>query len=363
MSNTNSNRLLSLDTLRGFDMLWIIGATEIIRVLGKSYGWFPGLVKTFSHAEWIGLHAYDMIFPLFMFISGVAIPFSILRRLESGVSKKEIILKAAKRAIILIIFGIIYNGTLSFEKIRIPGVLGQIGIAYFFATLIMVNTKSIKQQIFWLAGLFAGVSALQLFFPVPGSGMGVFTPTGAINAWLDGMLIPFRADDLPNDPEGFLCSISAIGITLMGAIAGEILKSEKYSGNRKTMILLIAGLALMVFGFLVSPVYPIIKKAWTTTFNLTAGGISMMLMAIFYWIIDVKNKQGWTLFFRVIGLNSITIYLMARLVSFRSISEFFLGGIANKTGINHQLLIVIGMLTIEWLVLYFFYKKKIFLRV
>jgi predicted acyltransferase len=119
----------------------------------------------------------------------------------------------------------------------------------------------------------------------------------------------------------------------------------------------------MTAGFLLSPVYPIIKKAWTTTFNMTAGGISMMLMALFYWIIDVKKIQGWTFFFTVIGLNSITIYLLTRIVRFRQISEFFFGGIIKKTGINNDLGIVIGMLILEWLVLYYFYKKKIFLKV
>ncbi len=191
----------------------------------------------------------------------------------------------------------------------------------------------------------------------------VINPDGSVNSWLDQLILPGRLYKPTFDPEGVLCSISAIAITLTGAITGNFLRNENYTGNKKTMIIAFTGVVFLIFGFLLSPFYPIIKKAWTTTFNLTAGGISLILMAAFYWLIDVKKIQKWTLILRVIGLNSITIYLLNRIISFRSVSEFFFEGIAKIPWLNHQMVIAIGILIIEWGVLYYLYKKNIFLRV
>ena len=363
-TTTINKRLLSLDTLRGVDMFWIIGAEELVRHLAKIWPSFVPLSNQLSHADWIGLHAYDLVFPLFMFISGVAIPISLSRKLEQGASRQVIIRKVAIRVIILIILGIIYNGGLSFEKVRFASVLGQIGIAYMIASLIFLYTKNIKQQLYWMAGILVGYSALQLIVPVPGSAMGVLTAEGSINSWIDRMLIPgtlYRGG--PYDPEGILSSISASFMTLTGVVTGGLFRSKNYSGNKKTLILIISGVVLLLAGILLSSFYPIIKRIWTSTFNMAAGGISLLLMALFYWIIDVRKIQRWTFFFRVIGLNSITIYLIHRIVDIESISEFLFSGVHLVTKINSQLVILVGIIVIEWVLLYFLYKRKIFLKV
>jgi len=130
------SRVKSLDALRGFDMFWIMGAEELVRHLAKLWPSITPFANQLTHAEWIGLNAYDLVFPLFMFISGVAIPIALSRKLEQGVSKQKVIRKVAIRVVTLLVLGIIYNGGLSFESVRFASVLGQIGIAYLIASLI-----------------------------------------------------------------------------------------------------------------------------------------------------------------------------------------------------------------------------------
>ncbi len=357
------SRLKSLDALRGFDMFWIMGAEELVHHLAKLWPSITPLSNQLSHAEWTGLHAYDLIFPLFMFISGVAIPMALTRKLEQGASKQKVIRKVVIRVITLLVLGIIYNGGLSFESVRFASVLGQIGIAYMIASLIFVYSKGIKQQLFWMGGILAGYSALQFLFPVPGHGMGVLTAEGSINSWIDQAILPGRLYGHTYDPEGPLCCLSASFVTLSGVVAGGILRSKIYSGNKKALILVISGALFLLVAILLSPVYPIIKRIWTATFDLAAGGIALMLMGLFYWIIDVMKMQNWTLFFRVIGMNSITIYMMSRIVDFEHISDFLFRGIPHVTGLDEKAIIMTGVLVIEWLILYFFYRRKIFLKV
>lgn len=364
MSEKKDNkRLVFLDTLRGFDMFWIIGGEELIRALASVFPVLTPFGEQLIHAKWAGLHFYDLIFPLFMFISGVAIPYAITRKLESGVPKRELIQKVVKRAFILIVLGIIYNGGLSFENVRFASVLGQIGIAYLIAAIIVLNTKSLKTQLIWLFSIMFGYSALQLLFPTPGFGMGNLSAEGSINAWIDQLLLPGRMHRATYDPEGILCTLSASVMTLIGAITGGLIRSNKYSENKNIQIIVSAGALFLILGLLISPYYPIVKRIWTTPFNLAAGGISLLLTGLFYWIIDVKGFQKWTFFFRVIGLNSITIYLLNRMVNFEEISEFLFGGIAVFAGHLNHVTLIVGILLIEWILLYFLYQRKIFLKV
>ncbi|MDD4193197.1 MAG: DUF5009 domain-containing protein [Mangrovibacterium sp.] len=361
-----AQRLFSLDALRGFDMFWITGGGTIVSALAAWSGaaWLQAVNNQFHHAEWAGFRFEDLIFPLFMFISGVAIPFSLLLKLEKGVAKTQLAKKAAKRGLILVILGMVYNGIFEngFENPRFASVLGQIGLAYLLASLIVIYTRSFKTRLYWLGGILAGYSLIQLVVPVPGIGAGVLTPEGCINGYIDRMLLPGRLHGGLYDPEGLLCIISATAITLMGTVAGSILRNQKTTDSKKVITLLLIGISSVVIALLLSTVYPVIKKCWTSTFNLLAGGIGFVLMGVFYWIIDVKGWKKWSFFFRIIGLNSIFIYLLYGFINVGEVCRQFFGWtviLGSVEPVIHTFLRVM----LVWMLLYYMYKKNIFLRV
>jgi predicted acyltransferase len=366
---TLTERLASLDVMRGFDMLWIIGLDDLIQLAAKTAhgGWLQPLADQMNHCDWAGFHFEDLIFPMFMFISGVAIPYAITSRVEKGISRNLLLRKIIKRGIILILLGIIYNGALAngFSNMRVASVLAQVGLGYLFAATINLYTPSFKARLLWLAGILAGIAAIQLFVPVPGYGAGLLDPVGGINAWLDRLLLPGKLYGGTYDPEGVLCIVSAISVTLMGTLAGSVLRDGNPANRRKVAILAISGAGLVTVALLLSPFYPIIKKAWTVPFNLLTAGISFIVLSIFYYLIDVKKwKKGVGsdkfFFFKVIGMNAITIYLLSGIVNFEHSSKFFLGWLALPLG---DWIIMLGVIGLEWLLLYYLYQKKIFLRV
>lgn len=372
-ADKQTDRLASLDVLRGFDMFWIIGGGALVVALSKAldWGWLNVVAEQMEHVRWDGFHFEDLIFPLFMFISGVAIPYAITARIEKGADKTALLKKAAKRGILLVLMGILYNGALQrgFSTMRIPSVLGQIGIAYFFAATIVIYTRNMKSRILWLVGILASIATLQLLVPVPGAGAGLLDPVNGINAYLDRMLIPGRLHGTTFDPEGLLCSISAISVTLMGALAGGILRDGTPASTRKSSVLAITGVSLVTLALALSTFYPIIKAAWTVPFNLLTSGISFLLLSVFYLVIDVKpwaKEWAWGIgsyklfFFKVIGMNSITIYMASRIFDFRDAAAFFVGFLEPALG---NWIIILGAITLEWMFLHFLYRKKVFLKV
>jgi predicted acyltransferase len=364
-------RLHSLDALRGFDMFWIIGGGALFQVIAgciPDSRLFQVISEQMDHVAWAGFHFEDLIFPLFMFISGATIPIAILSKLERGTSKKDLILKAARRMVILVILGIIFNGTLrnGFTNARYASVLGQIGIAYFIASMILIHTHSSKTRLLWLVGILVGYAALQLWVPVPGYGAGVLTPEGCINSYIDRNFLPGRMGQGTFDALGIMCIVSASAVTLMGSFAGHLLISKETGPMKKTGILAAIGAGLIILALIINPFYPIIKNCWTSTYNILSGGISFILMALFYLIIDIWGFRKWSFFFRVIGMNSIFIYLIVtgNLVNVSHTTLSFLGWIVNPLGENAgQLVLVMGNITIAWLLLYLMYRKKIFLKV
>jgi predicted acyltransferase len=364
-----TDRLASLDVLRGFDMLWITGGSALILALAKStqWGWLQVIGDQMEHANWEGFHFYDLIFPLFMFISGVAIPFAIAGKIEKGTPRKVLLKKIIQRGVVLVLLGILYNGALErgFANLRYASVLGQIGLGYMFAAMINLYTRSLKIRTLWLIGILGVIAFLQLAVPVPGYGAGLISADGGVNAWIDRMLLPGKLYGTTYDPEGLLCIVSAITVTLMGSLAGGILRDGNPANKRKALILAISGAVLVTIALLLSPVYPIVKKAWTVPFDLLTAGISAMLLSLFYFLIDVRKwvngliSYKW-LFFKVIGMNSITIYLGSRIVNFNNLSRFFTGWLVSPLG---DWILPLGTIAIEWILLYYLFKKKIFLRV
>jgi predicted acyltransferase len=357
-------RLYSLDVLRGLDMFMLVGGASLLwKLVALTGADVTGLHRTLMvHAEWEGFRIHDLIFPLFMFISGVAIPYSIETKLENQVPRKALILKIFKRMVLLIVLGMFYNGIFrdGFKDGRIASVLGQIGIAYFFASMIILGTSSI----------LTGVSIIQLFIPVPGVGAGILTPEGCINGYIDRHILPGRLHKDIFDPEGFLCNISATGITLMGAITGNVLRYEKLNTYKKLGYLAAAGVAGIILALLLSPVYPVIKKCWTTTFNLLAGGISILLMVFFYLVIDHWKFKNWAFFLRVFGMNALFVYIFNHVVNISEINEFIfgwlsepLGWLSLPSGNIRDVFFTLSELTLNFLLLYYMYVKKIFIRV
>jgi predicted acyltransferase len=359
-------RLLSLDALRGFDMLWITGGGYLVAVLAKytGAGWLQILAEQMEHVPWAGFHFEDLIFPLFMFISGVAIPFALISKLEKKVPKGDLAKKAFKRAVTLVLLGFVYNGVFSngFEHPRFASVLGQIGLAYFFASLIVIYTKSFKQSLYWLGGILVGIGIIQLLIPVPGIGAGVLTPEGCINGYLDRIFLPGRLYGGPFDPEGLLCIVSAVTVTLMGSVAGHFLRDKTTNDQQKIKTLSLIGASSIVLALLLSTFYPLIKACWTSSFNLLTGGIGFLLIMAFYWMIDVKGWKKWSFFFRVIGMNSIFIYLLYDMADPAHISKYIFGWTV-LWGDFGMVVNVVGSIMLVWSLLYYMYKKNIFLRV
>jgi predicted acyltransferase len=367
-SSPPSTRLRSLDALRGFDMLWIIGLDTFFRALAKAND-HPALAswaEQLHRVSWDGLRAYDLIFPLFMFLSGVAIPYSLGSKNAEGVGRGSATLAILRRAAILVFLGLIYNGFLdfNFEKLRFASVLGQIGIAWAIAALIWTFTTKTRTRIGLLCGIFLFVAILQLFIPVPGHGAGILTREGVINGWIDRNFLPGRLHGKTFDPEGWLCILSASALTLGGAFAGQRLRSQGQAHLSTVGIFAGLGVLLILLGYACQTMgYPPIKAAWTGTFNLYAGGISLLLLALFHLLIDFTPTFNWSFPLQVVGMNPLTIYLLTRIVAFEPISKFFFGGLARLNGDYKLVILASGTLLLEWLVLYALYRRRLFLRV
>lgn len=369
-SRAPAPRLRSLDALRGFDMLWIIGLSELfIQLAGVTkISWLETWAVQMDHVAWEGIHVHDLIFPLFMFASGISIPYALKPKLEAGAPRGSLLRSVLRRVIILILLGIIYNGGLRFAGFsdqRFASVLGQIGIAYGVAATVFLFTRSWKSRTAWCLGIMVAVAVLQLLVPVPGHGAGIFTPEASINAWFDQRFLPGRPHEwAPYDPEGILSVISACALTLGGVLLGDYIRSWEKPSLSAASRLLIVGTAVLFLGWICWHLgYPPIKKIWTTTFNLLAGGICTWLFVVFHLAVDFRPHSNWSFFLQVIGLNSITIYMAEKIVPFHLISEFFLGGVAVRAGNWSQVILTLGVLIIEWLVLYYLWRKKTFLRV
>lgn len=363
-----SNRLYSLDAIRGFDMFWIIGAEDIIHGLAKvtHSPFWENFSAQLRHSEWNGFTMYDLIFPLFIFLAGVSTPFSVGKALDEGTAKNVLFKRILKRGIILIILGVIYNNGLMLRPlpdIRFSSVLGRIGIAYMLSNIIYLYAKQ-RWLIILFSGLLIGYYLILKFMSAPGFASGDLTIEGNFASYVDRMVLPGKLSLGIHDTVGLFNNIPAIGNALAGIMIGVFLKRTNISGKEKTLYLLAIGFISLLIAQVWNLDFPINKNLWSSSFVMQTVGLSILFLAGFYYIIDVLGYKKWAFPLQVIGVNSILIYLSEKFIEWEYTAKKIFDWLYQMAGDPMSIIFAaIAILWIKWLFLRFLYEKKIFLRV
>ncbi len=365
-------RLVSLDALRGFSMFWLLGGQQIVRALtrGAEEGsWAARLGEQFTHVEWEGFRFYDYIFPLFLFCIGVSVAISLERRLQAGGPKRKVLLQALVRLGWMIFFGWWVNGNLlSWDPSKMAlsySVLMMLGLGYFIAVCLVLYT-SVRTQILATAGILLAYWAVQMGIPFPGRTPGEFTKGGIFGDWLYDVTIgTLDAPWKSKIGRGFPVAMWNCGTTAMlGVFAYYVLKRAP-SPQRAVLLLLAGGAALLLLGWLWGFQLPIVKNRWTSSYVLWCSGLSWMLLALFYWLADIRRWRGWAALFIIIGSNSILAYLISTrfMTPFRSIaSTLFEGTSLWLPEKAHAVLMALAAYGLVWLLLWWLHRQRVYLR-
>lgn len=365
-TSETGGRLVSLDVLRGFDMFWILGMEEVAMALGNATDapWARFLAHQLEHASWEGFRFLDLIFPLFVFISGVSLVYSAGKSLALR-GKAATARKLAVRALVLYLLGLFCYGGLSkgVDEIRWLGVLQRIAICGLAGGLAYLYLGR-KARVWLTAGLLIGYWLLMSFTPVPGFGAGDFTEGRNLANWIDAKFLPGFKWDGDHDPEGLLSTLPAIATALLGVFTGEYLRQGGGSVWRKARTLAAAGVVLTALGWAWSLHFPVIKKLWTSSYVLVAAGYSLLLLSLALAATDGWKARRGLAPFVWIGMNPIALYLSHHVVNYGKISESLLGGpVAGAFGQWGGVVVALGVVGLSLLLAWFLYSRKIFLRV
>ncbi|MDB6125299.1 MAG: hypothetical protein JWQ71_4292 [Pedosphaera sp.] len=406
-----SQRLMSVDALRGFDMFWIIGAGYIVYALHQmsKNPVTDFLADQLEHVPWEGVRFYDLIFPLFVFIMGVSAVFSLTKTIEQE-GRSMAVKRVIRRGVLLFIIGLIYSGGARnlWPEIRLMGVLNRIALCYLFGGLIFCFFKTRGMVVISVA-LLLGYWAIMGLVPIRDIRLAkykteenhvlqkndieqLYQETGTKDAnaifysttnWVTGKYdkgynVANHFDfqhlrgakyDTYWDPEGILSTIPAIATCLLGIFAALLLRSPNYCDKWKVIYLLSFGAGGVILGFLWGLEFPVVKKIWSSSYVLVAGGFSAIALGVFYQIVDVWKYQKWCQPFVWMGMNSITIYLTssfiggfrepARRLAGGDVKAFFDAHIAKGAG---DMVISIASLLLAFWFVHFLYRRKIFLR-
>jgi predicted acyltransferase len=396
-----TTRLVSLDALRGFDMFWIIGAEEVVHAIAAAWPnqWTKLASYQMDHSPWIGFRFYDLIFPMFVFIVGVSTVFSLGKILETR-SNWVAVRRVVLRGIFLYLIGIIFYGGLAnsfggmyshhhkplpeysssafmniLADIRLMGVLQRIAICYLFTGLFFIFFKP-KVLMGIAAGLLILYWALMSFVRAPGQDHVSFEPGKNLANWVDARFLPGykwgnelgTPDDNKYDPEGLLSTIPAIGGCMLGLFAGMLLRDSKAGQYKRFGTLFLAGVILIGAGYAWGFQFPIIKKLWTSSFVLLTAGWSLVLLSLFYLVIDVWRLRFWARPFVWIGMNAIALYLVWNLFEIEKLARRIVGGDGTELArhVPEKFTLLAGPIVALFLILTFarfLYKRQIFLRV
>jgi predicted acyltransferase len=372
-----TDRVVAVDALRGFNVFLILGADGAIWTLDRmlrdkgpalsAIGNFLG--TQMSHVEWVGIRFYDLIFPLFIFVTGVSIALALPKLLERE-RKMQIYTRILRRALVLYVLGLIFYGGVGHQwgDIRFVGILQRIAVCYFFTSILFLNLNQ-RGLIVVLIALLGGYWAVMTFVPIPGADAISFEPNANLANWIDLHYLPGRLWDITRDPEGLLSTLPAIGTCLLGALSGLLLNDERLTPTQRSLWLIGGGIIMVAAGHLWGLQFPVVKAIWTSSFVLVAGGYSAILLGILHQVIDVWGRKAWATIFVWVGANALLLYLINGIAGFEPFALRLVGGdvsawfdrlVTPGTGlfIAHIVGLILAVVLAGYL-----YRRKVFLRV
>jgi len=369
-------RVASVDAVRGLAMFFIIAGDYLAWALydlsAERQGIPSGVIGFFSeqmmHVDWEGFRFYDFLFPLFVFVTGVSIVLS-LPGLVDREGKLAAHQRVLRRSLLLFVLGLIYNGGVStlWSDIRLLGVLQRIALCYLFASLLFLNFD-VRGLIIACISLLIGYWALMTFVSVPGIGAGMFTEEANLAAWIDAHYLPGKVYYGGYDPEGLLSTLPAIATCLLGVIAGLLLKSTRMQPLQKALWLVGMGAILVLAGHLWGLQFPVVKKIWTSSFVLVAGGYSALFLGVLFLVIDIWGRKAWATMFLWFGANAIALYMINNVADFKGLARRLVGGDVTvfldtqlTKGTGSLVTVAVGLVLTTALARYL-YHRKIFLR-
>lgn len=375
--NTPPKRLDSLDALRGFDLFFLVALGPFMATLScvTDAEWVRRSMWLFTHVDWEGFSPWDLIMPLFMFMSGITIPFSMARHRDEA-DKRPVLLRLLKRVLLLWGMGMICQGNLLALDVHhiylYSNTLQAIAAGYLFTTLLYLYTRP-RTQIAVGIALLLLYAALMQFVVVDGFGGGCYEAEGNLAEWVDCRVLG-RFRDGMHRVEGvyvpspgyhytwILSSLNFVVTVLTGLFAGYVAKGPMPE-QRKLVMFFGLGAAMVALGWLWSLQMPVVKKLWTGSMVLVSSGYCFLLMGLFYYVIDYKGHKRHLTLLKVYGTNSIAAYLLSELVDFGCIGHTFLFGLEPFLTDYYPLLLKMWNIGTIYLLLHFLYRHKIFLKV
>jgi predicted acyltransferase len=351
-------RLVSLDVFRGWTMFWIVGGAAILEGLQHLSPnlVFNAIIYELTHTEWHGLRFYDCIWPSFMLMTGMSLPISYAKR-SIRQSHSQIFRRVLQRFAILFLLGSLRE-SINFHHpylIELSSALQPIAVAYVAAFLLV--RKSWKTQAAVGIAILVGYALLLAFVPAPGVPAGSYDRNRNLVLWSDLATV---GRVLPEHWGTVICTIPTIATTILGMLLGELLMSSR-SSSYKMKVVAATGAAAVILGFALDPVIPIVMKMWTTSYGLASAGWACLMFLFFYWIVDVRGPRRWAFPFVVIGMNAVAIYMSQSIVPWAGIVGIFASSLQSTLGSLTPLLQAIVTLLVEWLVLYWMYRRNLFL--
>jgi len=356
-------RLVSLDVFRG--------ATIASMILVNDPGPSDAVYTQLEHSAWNGWTFTDLVFPFFLWIAGVAMTLSFARRNARGEDRRKLLAHVAQRALILFALGLFFNGFPWYHlaTIRIAGVLQRIAVCYLIAGAIFLYTR-LRGQLVWTGALLAVYWVLMTLVPVPGYGAGSLQPVGNFAQWIDSLVLSGHMYSHTRvwDPEGIVSTIPAVATTLLGILAGHLLRAPRLSAAEKTAWMLVWGNCMILAGLLMDPFLPINKNLWTSSYAVFMAGMALVVFGICYWLVDVQGWRRGTGPLVVFGMNAIASYtvagMLARLLELahwkQPIYDTLFAPLASPR--NASLLYAIVFVISCWVPAWVMYRRKWFVR-